>query len=94
MSSLFKARAENAAKVVSLQNEINALKTKLEAISKPDTSELDALRKQIKSLTEENQSLKLELSNLKQEAASTPKSPQKKKRGPKAKSSEELSEEG
>ena len=92
MTSLFKARAENSARVVTLQNEINALKARLENAPQVDLSELDSLKRQVKLLSEENQRLKDSLEQLSAPQDSL-KASSKKKRGPKSKSSETTSEE-
>lgn len=81
MTSLFKARAENSARVVTLQNEINALKAKLENAPQVDLSELDSLKRQVKLLSEENQLLKDSLEQL-SAPQDSPKASSKKKEDP------------
>lgn len=84
MTSLFKARAENAARVVTLQNEINSLKAKLEKLSEPSVESIE----QIEALQKENAELKKLIQELK-----TPKPAPKKKRGPKSKQADEETSE-
>ena len=65
--SLFKERAVNAKKLISLENTITTLKNQLASL-KNSSSELSKLQEAISILKEENEALKLELEKASQKA--------------------------